>query len=70
MVVEDEWGEPVDPKKLEDALNANPDAKVVAFVQAETSTGALSDARTLAGVAQRTVRWPSSMRSPPSAARR
>ena len=30
----------VDPHKLEDALKANPDAKLVAFVHAETSTGA------------------------------
>ncbi|MBU0751665.1 MAG: alanine--glyoxylate aminotransferase family protein [Gammaproteobacteria bacterium] len=52
VVVEDAWGEPVDPNKLEDALRANPDAKVVAFVQAETSTGALSDVRALAGVAR------------------
>jgi alanine-glyoxylate transaminase / serine-glyoxylate transaminase / serine-pyruvate transaminase len=53
VVVEDEWGEPVDPQKLEDALGKNPDAKLVAFVQAETSTGVMSDARTLAGIAAR-----------------
>ncbi len=41
------WGTGVDPNKLEDALKANRDAKVVAFVHAETSTGALSDAKTL-----------------------
>lgn len=52
VVVEDAWGEPVDPNKLEDALRAHPDAKVVAFVQAETSTGVYSDARTLAGLAR------------------
>jgi alanine-glyoxylate transaminase/serine-glyoxylate transaminase/serine-pyruvate transaminase len=52
VLIEDTWGEPVDPNKLEDALRANPDAKVVAFVQAETSTGAQSDARTLAGLAR------------------
>lgn len=53
VVVEDTWGEAVDPNKLEDALKKNPDAKVVAFVHAETSTGALSDAKTLAALAQR-----------------
>jgi alanine-glyoxylate transaminase/serine-glyoxylate transaminase/serine-pyruvate transaminase len=53
VIVEDEWGKPVDPQKLEDALKANPDTKVVAFVQAETSTGAESDTRTLTGIAQR-----------------
>lgn len=53
VTIDDEWGQPVDPQKLEEALNANPDAKVVAFVHAETSTGALSDARTLAEIARR-----------------
>src|SRR5919202_1761394 len=33
VVVEDKWGEPVDPQKLEDALKKNRDAKVVAFVK-------------------------------------
>jgi alanine-glyoxylate transaminase/serine-glyoxylate transaminase/serine-pyruvate transaminase len=49
--VEDAWGEPVDPHKLEAALKQHPDAKAVAFVHAETSTGAQSDAATLAGLA-------------------
>jgi len=53
IVVEDAWGEPVDPAKLEDTLKKNPDAKVVAFVHAETSTGAQSDAQALADVAHR-----------------
>ncbi len=53
VAVEDEWGRPVDPEKLEAALRRHPDAKVVAFVHAETSTGALSDAATLAEVAHR-----------------
>jgi len=53
VVVEDAWGTAVDPNKLEDALKANPDAKIVAFVHAETSTGAQSDAATLAKIAQR-----------------
>ena len=51
IMVEDVWGHAVDPQKLEDALKANPDAKAVAFVQAETSTGALSDAETLCRIA-------------------
>lgn len=51
VVVDDEWGKPVDPAKLAAALAANPDAKVVAFVHAETSTGALSDAATLCRLA-------------------
>ena len=53
VMVEDEWGRAVDPQKLEDALKANPDAKIVAFVHAETSTGALSDAKTLVEIAHR-----------------
>ena len=52
VVVEDAWGEPVDPQKLADALKANPDAKAVSFVHAETSTGAQSDAATLVGLAR------------------
>jgi len=53
VVVQDEWGKPVDPQKLEDALQANPDAKLVAFVHAETSTGVQSDARTLCEIAHK-----------------
>ena len=51
IMVEDAWGEAVDPAKVEDALKANPDAKAVAFVHAETSTGVLSDAKTLCALA-------------------
>ena len=53
VMVQDDWGSVVDPQKLEDALKANPDAKVVAFVHAETSTGAQSDAKTLVEVAHK-----------------
>lgn len=52
VLVEDAWGDPIDPQKLEEALRAHPDARVVAFVQAETSTGVLSDARTLVSLAR------------------
>jgi alanine-glyoxylate transaminase/serine-glyoxylate transaminase/serine-pyruvate transaminase len=52
VMVEDEWGRPVDPQKVEDALKSNPDAKVLAFVHAETSTGARSDAATLCALAR------------------
>ena len=52
VVVEDAWGRAVDPGKVEAALEAHPDAKILAFVHAETSTGALSDARTLAEIAR------------------
>lgn len=50
--VEDDWGTPVDLNKLEDALKANPDAKAVAFVHAETSTGVQSDASGIAQLAR------------------
>jgi alanine-glyoxylate transaminase / serine-glyoxylate transaminase / serine-pyruvate transaminase len=53
VMVEDEWGRPVDPNKLEDALKAHPEARTIAFVQAETSTGAESDTRTLVEIAHR-----------------
>ncbi|MDD5248001.1 MAG: alanine--glyoxylate aminotransferase family protein [Rhodocyclaceae bacterium] len=52
VVVEDAWGEPVDPQKLEEALKQHPDAKLVAFVHAETSTGVQSDAAALAALAR------------------
>jgi alanine-glyoxylate transaminase/serine-glyoxylate transaminase/serine-pyruvate transaminase len=52
IVVEDVWGTPVDPNKLEDTLKAHRDARIVAFVHAETSTGVQSDARKLAEIAR------------------
>jgi len=51
IMVQDDWGVAVDPAKAEEALKANPDAKILAFVHAETSTGAISDAKTLAALA-------------------
>ena len=53
IMVEDEWGKPVDPNKVEEALKANPEVKLVAFVHAETSTGAISDAKTLAEISHK-----------------
>jgi len=53
VVVEDTWGEPVDPNKVADAFKKNPDAKILAFVHAETSTGALSDAKSLVALAHK-----------------
>jgi alanine-glyoxylate transaminase/serine-glyoxylate transaminase/serine-pyruvate transaminase len=51
VVVEDAWGDPVDPNKVADAFRKNPDTKILAFVHAETSTGALSDAKSLVALA-------------------
>ena len=51
--VQSDWGHPVDPDAIEAALKANPDAKLVAFVHAETSTGVLSDAKAICAVARK-----------------
>ncbi len=51
VMVEDTWGEAVDINKLEQALKDNDDAVIVAFVHAETSTGAISDAKALVALA-------------------
>lgn len=53
IVVEDEMGKPVDPSKVEEAFRNNPDARILAFVHAETSTGVASDAKTLAEIARK-----------------
>jgi alanine-glyoxylate transaminase/serine-glyoxylate transaminase/serine-pyruvate transaminase len=53
IMVQDPWGTAVDPNKVEDALKAHPQAKILAFVHAETSTGAQSDAKTLAALARK-----------------
>ena len=52
VIVEGTWGRAVEPQALESALQANPQANFVAFVHAETSTGALSDAKTLCQIAK------------------
>jgi alanine-glyoxylate transaminase/serine-glyoxylate transaminase/serine-pyruvate transaminase len=52
VVVDDFWGAPVDPNKVDETLRKHPDAKIVAFVHAETSTGARSDAQTLCRLAR------------------
>jgi alanine-glyoxylate transaminase/serine-glyoxylate transaminase/serine-pyruvate transaminase len=51
IIVDDEWGAPVDPNKVEDALKKHPDTRIVAFVHAETSTGVQSDAKRLTEIA-------------------
>lgn len=53
IMVEDNWGEPISIDKVEAALTANPDAKILAFVHAETSTGVRSDAKTLCALAKK-----------------
>lgn len=53
VIVDGAWGRAVDPQALEETLKQTPEAKFVAFVHAETSTGALSDAKTLCEIAQK-----------------
>ena len=52
VMVEDAWGAPVDPAKVEAALGAHPEAVALAFVHAETSTGTRSDAAKLCELAK------------------
>jgi len=53
VLVETAWGSAVCPESLERALIENPEANFVAFVHAETSTGALSDAKVLCEIARK-----------------
>ncbi len=51
VVVDAEWGRPVDADAVAAAVRAHPEASLLAFVHAETSTGALSDAGALCRIA-------------------
>jgi len=53
IVVDDPWGRSVNLQKVEDALVKNPNLSILAFVHAETSTGALSDAKSLCNLAKK-----------------
>jgi len=50
--VEFEWGEAVDPVRVNEVLAAQSDIKILAFVHAETSTGVSTDAKALCAIAQ------------------
>lgn len=52
VVVDVEWGKAPKLSAIEAALEAHPDAKIVAFVHAETSTGVLADAAGICALAQ------------------
>lgn len=52
ILLQDDWGKPVDPEKVKAAFAEHDDVKVLAFVHAETSTGVRSDARTLCQIAK------------------
>lgn len=51
VMVQDDWGEPVSVEKVSAAFAEHPDASVLAFVHAETSTGVRSDAAALCALA-------------------
>lgn len=51
VMVEDDWGKACDPAKLEAALKAHPEATTIAFVHAETSTGATTDVKAMCDLA-------------------
>jgi alanine-glyoxylate transaminase/serine-glyoxylate transaminase/serine-pyruvate transaminase len=53
VVVDSPWGRAVDPEAVDRALEAHPEAETLMFVHAETSTGAASDAATLAGLGRK-----------------
>lgn len=52
VMVDDAFGKPIDLDKVQAALKAHPGAKALAFVHAETSTGAVSDAAALCRLAR------------------
>jgi aspartate aminotransferase-like enzyme len=49
-----EWGSPVTPREIADALKANPDAVAVYLTQCETSTATVSDVEAIAKVVAQT----------------
>ena len=53
VMVEDAWGTEIDLGKVESAIKQHPDAKAIAFVHAETSTGVRSNAAVICELAQR-----------------
>ncbi len=53
VMVQDDWGTAVSVEKVAEALEQKPDAKVLECVHAETSTGAISDAKALCELARK-----------------
>jgi alanine-glyoxylate transaminase/serine-glyoxylate transaminase/serine-pyruvate transaminase len=53
VMVEDDWGKTITLEKVDQAIRDNPDARVLAFVHAETSTGVRSDAAALCALAHK-----------------
>jgi alanine-glyoxylate transaminase/serine-glyoxylate transaminase/serine-pyruvate transaminase len=53
IMVENEWGTPIDLNTVEDTLKANANVKALAMVHAETSTGVQSDVESLCALANK-----------------
>ncbi|MDH3217664.1 MAG: aminotransferase class V-fold PLP-dependent enzyme, partial [Candidatus Krumholzibacteria bacterium] len=51
VVLETKWGDSTQPERVEEALKANPDIRIVLTTHCETSTGALQDVKTLSRIA-------------------
>jgi alanine-glyoxylate transaminase / serine-glyoxylate transaminase / serine-pyruvate transaminase len=51
-VIQEQWGKPIDPQRVEEAINKRP-VKVIAMVHAETSTGVLQPMEEIAAIAKR-----------------
>jgi len=51
VVLDHEWGTPIDLQRVEEALQQHPDTKLVSVVHAETSTGCASDVEAIAKLA-------------------
>jgi aspartate aminotransferase-like enzyme len=47
VAVREDWGKPVDPQKVKEALKAHPDAKAAFMQHTETSTGVVNDLKTI-----------------------
>jgi serine---pyruvate transaminase len=54
ILVKEDWGKPVQPQKVKDALKANPGAKAVFMTHTETSTGTVNDLKTLGAIVAET----------------
>ncbi|WP_113954534.1 pyridoxal-phosphate-dependent aminotransferase family protein [Arenicella xantha] len=52
IMVEDSWGTAIDLDKVQAAAKQHPNAKAIAFVHAETSTGVQSDAKAICHIAR------------------
>lgn len=52
VIVDDAWGKAVSLDKVEETLKKHPDAVALAFVHAETSTGVISDVKSLCQLAR------------------